>query len=96
MFAPRRAMTFGLIYVLVLEVGLSLLPVLVNRATVCHYTVAIVARMSKIQIPPDLREILELPELSASISALALIAVAALAAGCVVATRKECHPIEQV
>lgn len=86
---PRRAMIAAILYGVVFELILSFMPALVNRLTVTYYLRSLVADMLEIQIPREASRIIGGATPQASLFALAIITLCALAISSLLAAHKE-------
>lgn len=74
---PRRAITLGLIYAVVVEFFLSLVPALVNEITASYYLRALAYHIADIELPEEV--MIVIGDASASTAVAAVIAIPALA-----------------
>ena len=86
---PRRAITVGLIYAVVVEYLLSLVPALVNEMTVSYYLRALAYHVADVSLPSDVEFLLGSASLTTAILALLLIPLGALGLSAALIHRRE-------
>jgi len=87
---PRRALTIGLIYAVLVEFILSLVPALVNEATASYYLRSMAYHIANVKgIPLDALDMLGDASLTRAVTAVVLIPVVALVLCGIVLHRKE-------
>jgi ABC-2 type transport system permease protein len=89
LLVPRRAIPVGILYGVVVEFLLSLVPAVVNQMTVSHYLRSVAFHIADVPLPEEVMLIVGGASLARSTLALILIPAIALFLACVVAHRKE-------
>ena len=89
LIVPRRAIPIGILYGVVVEFLLSLVPAVVNEFTASHYLRSVAFHIAEMPLPPEVSEIVGGASLQQTTLALVLIPVIALFLTCVVVHRKE-------
>jgi len=86
---PRRAITVGLIYAVIVEYLLSFIPALVNEMTVSYYLRALAYHVADVTVPSDVEFLLGSASLTTAILALVLIPTGALFVSAALIHRRE-------
>jgi ABC-2 type transport system permease protein len=86
---PRRAITVGLIYAVVVEFILSLVPALVNEITAAYYLRSLAYHIADVPIPGDVKDFIGGASLATAGIAVVVIPLGALFLSAVVIHRRE-------
>ena len=86
---PRRAMTIGLIYAVIVEFLLSLVPAVVNEMTVSHYLRSLAYHIAGLDLPPEAMAIIGDASPTRAVVALVVIPLGALLLSAIVIHKRE-------
>jgi ABC-2 type transport system permease protein len=86
---PQRAVTVGLIYAVVVEFMLTMVPALINEMTVSHYLRALALRIAEVQVPKELTILVGETSMSTTVIALVLFPVLSLSLASLVIHKRE-------